>query len=261
MAEKFSALTLLLGDRLDLTRIDANNLLSTSPLAFRAGDRGYAVLFRYGVIVLCGLTRDEEERVLIEISSRIVRPVIQPEEDREAIEVAADGVDQIPPGGPIYVKELSPERMLVIADALAKSAALHRDEREVEAVLDVIEPLARQLSQGGRTKAGRRTVIRHIGQALLVRHRVTGITAIDDKPDVLWDRPDLERLYARLEDEYELGARADALRQKLEVIGETATALTDLIDTARSYRLEIAVLILVGIEVVIGLFEIARGLR
>ena len=25
-----------------------------------------------------------------------------------------------------------------------------------------------------------------------------------EKPDVLWDRPDLERLYARLENEYEL---------------------------------------------------------
>ena len=260
MAERFSALTLLLGDRLDLTHIDASNRFSTSPLAYRAGDVGYAILFRYGVIVLCGLTRDEEERVLSEISSRIIRPVKQPEEDREVIEVAAEGTDQIPPGGPIYVKELSPERMLVIADALAKSAALHRDEREVEAVLDVIEPLARQLSQRGRTRAGRRTVIRHIGQALLVRHRVTGIAAIDDKPDVLWDRADLERLYGRLEDEYELGARADVLRQKLAVIGETATALTDLIDTARSYRLEIAILILVGIEVVIGLFEIVRGL-
>jgi uncharacterized Rmd1/YagE family protein len=89
---------------------------------------------------------------------------------------------------------------------------------------------------------------------------VTGVTGIDDKPDVLWDRPDLERLYARLEDEYELGARADALRHKLEVIGETATALSDLIDTERSYRLEIAVLVLVGIEVVIALFDIIREL-
>ncbi len=260
MAERLSALTVLLGDRLDLARIESHDLLSTSPLAFRVGDVGYAVLFRYGVIVLCGLTRDEEQRVLTEISSRVIRPVEQADEDREAIEVAADGVDQIPPGGPIYVKELSPERMLVIADALAKSAALHRDEREVDAVLDVMEPLARQLAERGRTRAGRRAVMRHIGQALLVRHRVIAITAIDDKPDVLWDRPDLERLYARLEDEYELDTRADALRRKLAVIGETATALTDLIDTARSYRLEIAILILVGIEVVIGLFEIMRGM-
>jgi uncharacterized Rmd1/YagE family protein len=151
MVESLSALSVLLGDRLDLTRLEADNLLSTSPLAFRAGELGYAVLFRYGVMVLCGLTLEEEKQVLVDISSRIVRPVAHPNEDREAIEVAADGIDRIPPGGPIYITEFSSERILVIADALAKSAALHRDEREVETVLDVIEPLARDLSEHGVT--------------------------------------------------------------------------------------------------------------
>ena len=42
---------------------------------------------------------------------------------------------------------------------------------------------------------------------------------------MLWDRPDLERLYARLEDEYELKERAGALKRKLDVIVETAHAL------------------------------------
>ena len=37
-----------------------------------------------------------------------------------------------------------------------------------------------------------------IGQALLAQHRVSGRVAVEEKPDVLWDRPDLERLYARL---------------------------------------------------------------
>ena len=69
-----------------------------------------------------------------------------------------------------------------------------------------------------------------IGQTLLVRHRVSGRVAVEDKPDVLWDRPDLERLYARLEDEYELEARGRTLNAKIDVIGETARALTELID-------------------------------
>ena len=55
--------------------------------------------------------------------------------------------------------------------------------------------------------------------------------AVEEKPDVLWDRPDLERLYARLEDEYELRERASALHRKLTVIGDTAQVLSDLIDT------------------------------
>jgi uncharacterized Rmd1/YagE family protein len=73
---------------------------------------------------------------------------------------------------------------------------------------------------------------------------------------VLWDRPDLGRLYARLEDEYEIVERAVALDRKLVVVGETATALTDLIDTQRSLRLEIAVAVLILVEIGLALVQL-----
>ena len=57
------------------------------------------------------------------------------------------------PGGPIQVKDLSTARLLVLADALAKTVSLARDEREVNAVLDVIEPFALGLSRTGRRPA------------------------------------------------------------------------------------------------------------
>ena len=98
-----------------------------------------------------------------------------------------------------------------------------------------------------------------IGQTLLVRHRVSGRVAVDDKPDVLWDRPDLERLYARLEDEYELEARGRTLNAKIDVIGKTAEALTDLIDAERSVRLEWTIIALIAVEILLSLFQIFYG--
>ena len=119
----------------------------------------------------------------------------------------------------------------------------------MSAVFDVIEPLARELADHGRTLGGRRTILRHIGNALLVQQRVSGLVAAAEKPDVLWERPDLERFYARLEDEYELKERAGLLTCKLTVISNTGRALTNIIDTERSVRLEqiIIVLILLGV--------------
>ena len=61
-----------------------------------------------------------------------------------------------------------------------------------------------------------------------------------EKPDAVWDRPDLDRLCARLEDEYELRERTETLTRKLAVIADTAEVLTDIIDTRRSLRLEIS---------------------
>ncbi len=101
-------------------------------------------------------------------------------------------------------------------------------------MLDVIEPFAAGLSRTGRPPGTRRNMLKLIGQALLVQHRVSGRVAVEEKPDVLWDRPDLERLYARVEDEYELKERTRALKRKLDVIVETARALTDVIEADRT---------------------------
>ena len=91
---------------------------------------------------------------------------------------------------------------------------------------------------------------------LLVQHRISGRIAVAEKPDVLWDRSDLERLYARLEDEYELKERANALQHKLQVVEGTSRALVDIIDTERSIRLEATIVLLIVVEVLIAFYEL-----
>jgi uncharacterized Rmd1/YagE family protein len=247
---------LLLGDRIDTSGLERTDVLSTNPLAFRAGKDGVVTVFRYGVVVLFGLAVLEEDEVLRSLRARVVRPVEVREDETATIEIAPDKDEQILPGGPILLKSISPEHMLVIADALAKSVVLARDEREVSAVVEMIEPFARQLAEKGRTPEGRHAILKHIGNALLVQHLVSGRVAVAEKPDVVWDRPDLDRLYTRLEDEYELKERAIALSRKLAVISDTAEVLTDMIDTKRSLRLEFIIVLLILFEIVITGYQI-----
>jgi uncharacterized Rmd1/YagE family protein len=154
---------------------------------------------------------------------------------------------------------MSPERLLVIADVLAKSVVLAHDEREVAKVFEVIEPFTKELADYGRTRRSRKGMLKLLGNALLVQHRVSGRIAVAEKPDALWDRPDLERLYARLEDEYELKERVDALNRKLAVVAETANTLADIIDTRRSLRLEVIIVILIAFEIVIAFYQTYAG--
>ncbi len=252
------ARALLLGDRIDTAGLERSDALSATPLAFRSGN-GFVALFRFGAAVLVGLTPLEEDEVLRGVQPRVIGPFASREEEIVVIDIAPDREEQIPPGGPITLRVLTPERLLVIADALAKSVALAHDENEVAAVFDTIEPMARRLGESGRAPGGRRSILKLIGNALLVRHRVSGRVAVEEKPDVLWDRPDLERLYARLEDEYELKERAGALNDKLAVIGETATAMTDLIHTERSLRLEAIIVILIVLEIAVTFYQMAFG--
>jgi uncharacterized Rmd1/YagE family protein len=247
---------LLLGDRIDTSGLEHSDVLSTTPLAFRAGENGIVTVFRYGVVVLFGLSVLAEDEIVRGLRSRIVRPFTLHEDETATIEISTDKDEQILPGGPILVKAITTEHVLVIAEALSKSVVLARDEREVAAVVEVVEPLARQLAENGRTPGGRRAILKHIGNALLVQHRVSGRVAVAEKPDAVWDRPDLERLYARLEDEYELTERAEALSRKLSVISDTAEVLTDMIDTKRSLRLEFIIVVLILFEIGITMYQL-----
>jgi len=264
LGQKVSVRAILVGDRIDTTAIERDEAfptISTAPLAVRVGENGIIVVFRYGVVVLIGLTSPEENELLKNLKSRIIGPfkTREREEETAQVEISTEREDQIPPGGPIYVKDLALERLLLIAYALADSVVLARDEREVSGVFDMIEPFARELAEHGRTPGGRRTILKHIGNALLVQHRVSGRVAVAEDPDVLWDRPDLSRLYSRLKDEYELKERVDSLSRKLTVISETAQALTDMIDTQRSLRLELLIVALIAFEIVITFFQMFAG--
>jgi len=252
---------LLVGERIDTAGLERPDTLSQAPLAFRVGAEGMVALFRFGVAVMAGLTPLEEEDLLAQLRSRISGPRAQGDDETATLVIAPEGDEPVEAGGPIHIKNLSPARFLVIADALAKSVALARDEREVNAVFDVIEPFAARLAETGRAPFNRRAMLRLIGQSLIAQHRVSGRVAVEEKPDVLWDRPDLERLYARLEDEYELKERAGTLKRKLETIAETAHTLTDIMDANRATRLEAIVALLIVAELLVSIVQIIWAWR
>jgi uncharacterized Rmd1/YagE family protein len=246
---------ILLSDRIDTSQLEYDHVVSTAPLTYKFGKDGFVTLFRYGVAVMMGLTPEEEADIIESLRPRLIRPVQPAEEESVVIDLVPDKDDQIMPGGPIALKAITPDTLIVIADALSKSVVLARDERQVASVFDQVEPFARQLAENGRASAGRAAIFKQIGNALLVQQRVAGRFAVTDKPDVLWDRPDLERLYARLEDEYELKERAEALLHKLSVISDTAEVLSDILDTKRSFRLEMIIVILIAVELLVAFYQ------
>src|SRR5271156_4236071 len=69
--QRLTARALLVGDRIDTTGLERPDVISTAPLAFRAGANGMVALFRFGVAVMVGLSPLEEEDLLAQLKSRI----------------------------------------------------------------------------------------------------------------------------------------------------------------------------------------------
>ncbi|MHC2390970.1 putative Rmd1/YagE family protein [Bradyrhizobium liaoningense] len=126
---------LMLGDRINASGLEIGTLVSSSaPAAFRV-HAGLAVIFRYGVVVLIGLLPSEEKVPIDNLKSRVTGELSPYEEEIAHAQLCHDeAAEAIQPGGPICLAKFSDDRLLVVADALAKSTSLARDERRVAAV-------------------------------------------------------------------------------------------------------------------------------
>lgn len=245
----------LLGERLDVKSADQRLILATAPLTLRMGRQGFAVLFRYGVVVLFGLSAEEEALALADLSRLVADPLDAPGREQACLDVVADAMEHVDPDGTVVVSQLSPERIQIIADVLAKDLLLEHFEVRVAQVFDRVEPLARILSRGGRRGFRVRDLLAQLGDVLLTQHRMVGRAEVVEKPEALWNAPELEGLYGRLEREYELRERSRALDHKLDVIGNTAETLLDLVHTRRAEKIEWYIVGLIVIEVLLSLWD------
>lgn len=241
------------------TRIDTRNLPRfVEPEQLRLSGIGAAFVFRYGVLVLFGASAELEKELIEGLMDHVIEPAPSPELETAWIEIRADSDENVSADGRIRLKEATPERLLLTATVLARSVVLARDESRIAETFDRIEPLVNDLRTQGRAGLPIKRVMQHIGDVLATRHRVVGRARIGEKPDLLWDHPELDRLYTRLEAEFELGDRARSIERKLEVIGDAADVLLNLVLDKRSYRLEIAVVLLIAFEVVVSLIGVGR---
>jgi required for meiotic nuclear division protein 1 len=245
---------LLIADRLTADRTGYKEVLSTAPFCFRING-GYGVIFRYGAVVLVGVKSTDESAILSQFLQAHTMPI---EEENLELVIKPDQEEGPTTSGTIQIKDFTPGHVLVLADILAKSVTLSRYEREIAQVFDTIEPTANTLALSGRIPKGRKALLQLIGAALLAQHRVSGRIAFAEKPDILWEHPELERFYARLEDEYEIIERGALLNGKVGVVASAAETFTDMIDTARSTRLEILIVILIFAELIIAAAALFR---
>lgn len=253
--QTISVRAMQLGDQIDLKGLEREDAVSANPLAFQTPSGGFAVLFKSGAAVFAGMNPVEEEELIRTLAPRIKGKLTERETETATVSVKPDGDDTVTGTGGVQVRAANPQRLLLVAEALGTSVALAYDERRIAHAFDRISPVADSLLQRKLPTGPKSALLEQIGEALSIQHRLAGRVDLDDKPDVLWDHPELERLWAKLVDEFDLSVRARAISRKLEAIRETADTMTDLVATRTSHRLEWYIIALIGIEIVLGLYD------
>ena len=251
------ARALCIGARIDLRALETTRRLAAAPFVLPAGSAGCIVPFRYGVVVLVHVAPAEEAAALAAVKPFVHQPFPDPQTEELILHVARGPEDV--DNGQVTLNALDIPRVQIVSEVLAKSVVLAHYEVGIATAFDRIEPLAESLGHEGRTSPRGGDLLKHLGAMLLVQHRMVGRVEVAEKPEALWDRPDLERLFARLSDEYEIRDRGTALERKLDLVSRTTETLLELSQQKRSLRVEWYIVLLIVVEILLTVYTIVRA--
>jgi uncharacterized Rmd1/YagE family protein len=251
---EFEARALLVGERIDLRGFELPDRLAVDPLSLRVGG-GIAVVFRYGAVVFFDVPPQAAEAFLDRLSERVSQPLA--ERETETLNVSIDPeAREAMQDSTVCLRDRSIERFQLVADVLSKSVVLALYESRVAESFQRVEPVAVDLERKGVDGQRVAELLRHIGGALLSELRIVGRVEVADKPELTWDRPELERLYVRLADEFEIRERYRVLERKLDLISRTAHTVLELLQHRHTLRVEWYIVILIVLEILLTLYQL-----
>jgi required for meiotic nuclear division protein 1 len=258
-ARQITVQALLLAERLDTRVLERAVALGTVPLAVSVEGGGIAVVFRYGAVVLFDCPIPDAERFLASLEPLLTEKFSVTEREDLRLLIRPDTDQLIDTAGHIVLRERSVERLQLVADVLAKNLVLSHYETRLAAIFDGIEPLAATLREKGRAGVPGKELLQHIGTVLLMEQKMVGRVETGEKPELVWEHPELDRLYVRLAEEYELRERGRAIDRKLEIVSRTVETLLSLEQTRSSLRVEWYIVALIVAELAIAAYSLFPG--
>ncbi len=215
---------------------------------------GAMYIYPFGAVVTYDVSPERREAELARLHQ--ARPGLTAQVVREDYSVLEDpdcetGIEN----GMLQVDRLTPARAGVVALTMAQSAAMEYYEGIVEQLAARTGRLVDRLESRGTVAWQTRPLHRFIGEAISTRTEVLAVLHLLDKPDETWEDPAMDRIYDDLRAEFDLGDRFTALEMKLRSVQESLELLLDVARDRRLVLLEVAIVVLIVVEVVLSLIR------
>jgi len=245
---KYSAETAYLGESIDLKKVQENlkqyaYLNRDHPLVMRLLKDQYAVLTKFGAITFWNVPYRLRLQVLKEL-----RPFVKSKRDSyqydEDSKVLIGGDATKVSFDKIFLPNLGTQEIKIISYVLSQSVALERYEDEIETSLSEIGVIVENLRSTGRALLSEKELLRQIGKVLSVKQTAVAHLSLFDKPEEVWESPELEGIYNKMSIEYELQDRFDVLDEKIKYLSDTAQMLMNFLSNKRIEVLELIIILL-----------------
>ena len=151
-------------------------------------------------------------------------------------------------------RPLTNDVVKTVAFVLAQSSALDRIERDVDTALDKAQRLLESFERGSLFFRLKPTV-RELISVLRTRFNAISDVMVLSKPEIAWEDPELDELYEELRRIFEIDERFEAIDKALGDILEMCQMLSELVSASRETMLEVAILLLIAVEIAIAFVE------
>jgi uncharacterized Rmd1/YagE family protein len=220
---------------------------------------GGALVYAYdfGALVFVNIAEALRKEILASVFKLLPREPHPPLHEDFLVEVRSGSKIEIELAfDRVVVPELGPATFDVIAMVLAQSASIDYYDEDAQAILDRLAVMATEVARRGRPFGRQRDLVRFAGAAMAFQAEIIGAILLLDKPDLTWEDEYADRLHDKLRYHFEIAERYKALETKLVTIRDTLQALLEMGSERRMLFVEIAVLVLIVIEVVMGLVRL-----
>lgn len=260
---KYFVETRYLGEQLDLKHLQEgvkkyHFMNRDHPLVVQLLEGEYAVLTKFGTVTFWNVKKN-----LASEFAREIMPFVKSRRERydyadTLVVHVGTSYNEKATFEELYIRGLDLEKIKIISYVSAQSVALDRYENEIDERLDELGKIVENLKSSGRTRTTQSNLLKQVGNVLSVKQNAVSSLSLFDKPNETWEREEIEKLYDRLRDQYELRDRFDILNEKIDFLSENNTTLLNFITAQKAHFLEWVVIILIVIEIVIFIWDILK---
>lgn len=251
--DRYSVDTIYIGESIDLKRIQESikqysYLNRDDPLVIKILKDQYVVLTKFGTMTFWNIPVRLRPQLVNEIRPYVKNKKEHYPYDEETKVLIGGSVEKIT-FEKVYSEKLGVEKIKIISHVLSQSVALERYEDDIEKSFIEIESIVENLKLRGKAFLSEKELLKQIGRVLSVKQTVISHLSIFDKPDEIWESPELERLYNRMDAEYDLRSRFDVLDKKANYLSDISKMMMEFLAEKRNAFLETIIIILIVFEI------------
>jgi uncharacterized Rmd1/YagE family protein len=144
---------------------------------------------------------------------------------------------------------------LAVASGLAQNVKLTHFEQQVEQAIELVDEIPQHMAKHGALNFSRKVINRKYGELLMVRTSINLHSDVLDLPQFFFEIPEGQETYEIVSKYLQISRRARILNERLELLTDVYTMLSDDRSKSVSHRLEWLIIVLISVEIVVALVD------